>query len=179
MSQTDGKPLPELASSLSGTVPHYEAFLEAVRRSASVPIEFEAMAANDGYFSPDRQRIAIREGMSEVQTVSATVHEVAHSKLHDRQKIQETSAAGDNASDQPKPKDRNTEEVEAESISYAVCQYFGIQTGENSFGYIASWSKDKDLKELRASLETINKTSCELINDIERNYKRNLQGARH
>lgn len=109
--------------------------------------------------------------MSEVQTVSATVHEVAHSKLHDRQKIQETSAAGDNASDQPKPKDRNTEEVEAESISYAVCQYFGIQTGENSFGYIASWSKDKDLKELRASLETINKTSCELINDIERNYK--------
>ena len=95
----------------------------------------------------------------------------AHSKLHDRQKIQETSAAGDNASDQPKPKDRNTEEVEAESISYAVCQYFGIQTGENSFGYIASWSKDKDLKELRASLETINKTSCELINDIERNYK--------
>ncbi len=68
-------------------------------------------------------------------------------------------------------KNRNTEEVEAESISYAVCQYFGIQTGENSFGYIASWSKDKELKELRASLETINKTSCELINDIERNYK--------
>ena len=172
VSQTDGKPLPELASSLSGTVPHYEAFLEAVRRSAPVPIEFEPMADNtDGYFSSDKQRIAIREGMSEVQTVSATVHEVAHSKLHDRQKIQETSAAGDNASDQPKPKDRNTEEVEAESISYAVCQYFGIQTGENSFGYIASWSKDKDLKELRASLETINKTSCELINDIERNYK--------
>ena len=172
VSQTDGKHLPELASSLSGTVPHYEAFLEAVRRSAPVPIEFEPMADNmDGYFSSDKQRIAIRSGMSEVQTVSATVHEVAHSKLHDRQKIQETSAAGDNASDQPKPKDRNTEEVEAESISYAVCQYFGIQTGENSFGYIASWSKDKDLKELRASLETINKTSCELINDIERNYK--------
>ena len=172
VSQTDGKHLPELASSLSGTVPHYEAFLEAVRRSAPVPIEFEPMADNmDGYFSSDKQRIAIRSGMSEVQTVSATVHEVAHSKLHDRQKIQETSAAGDNTADQPKPKDRNTEEVEAESISYAVCQYFGIQTGENSFGYIASWSKDKDLKELRASLETINKTSCELINDIERHYK--------
>ena len=172
VSQTDGKPLPELASSLSGTVPHYEAFLEAVRRSAPVPIEFEPMADNtDGYFSSDKQRIAIRSGMSEVQTVSATVHEVAHSKLHNRQKMQETSAAGDNTADQPKPKDRNTEEVEAESISYAVCQYFGIQTGENSFGYIASWSKDKDLKELRASLETINKTSCELINDIERNYK--------
>ena len=85
--------------------------------------------------------------------------------------MQETSAAGDNTADQPKPKDRNTEEVEAESISYAVCQYFGIQTGENSFGYIASWSKGKELKELRASLETINKTSCELINDIERHYK--------
>lgn len=172
VSQTDGKPLPELASSLSGTVPHYEAFLEALRRSTSVPIEFEPMAANtDGYFSPDQQRIAIREGMSEVQTVSATVHEIAHSKLHNRQKMQETAAAGDNAPDQPKPKDRRTEEVEAESISYAVCQYFGIQTGENSFGYIASWSKGKELKELRASLETINKTSCELINNIERHYK--------
>ena len=172
VSQTDGKPLPELASSLSGTVPHYEAFLEALRRSAPVPIEFEPMAGNmDGYFSPDQQHIAIREGMSEVQTVSATLHEIAHSKLHNRQKMQETAAAGDNAADQPKPKDRNTEEVEAESISYAVCQYFGIQTGENSFGYIASWSKGKELKELRASLETINKTSCELINDIERNYK--------
>ena len=172
VSQTDGKPLPELASSLSETVPHYEAFLEALRRSAPVPIEFEPMAANtDGYFSPDQQRISIREGMSEVQTVSATVHEIAHSKLHNRQKMQETAAAGDNAPDQPKPKDRRTEEVEAESISYAVCQYFGIQTGENSFGYIASWSKGKELKELRASLETINKTSCELINDLERHYK--------
>ena len=259
VSQTDGKPLPELASSLSGTVPHYEAFLEALRRSAPVPIEFEPMAANtDGYFSPDRQRIAIREGMSEVQTVSAAVHEIAHSKLHNQKKIQidndeqyqevelfEKPALFSNGrisrddlpegvycydlrgSDedpgspicveervvvnhagsviltaplefpeegrlyftdetglnfnggmltlsqflQEQKKDRRTEEVEAESISYAVCQYFGIQTGENSFGYIASWSKGKELKELRASLETINKTSCELINDIERHYK--------
>lgn len=220
VSQTDGKPLPELASSLSGTVPHYEAFMEALRRSASVPIEFEPMAENmDGYFSSEQQRIAIREGMSEVQTVSAAVHETAHSKLHDPKKyeieqswkvvmdsgggtvrdfqsgfateaeaeqfatemgwrfvdenrfewrleVQEDLTAVKQAA-----KNRNTEEVEAESISYAVCQYFGIQTGENSFGYIASWSKDKELKELRASLETINKTSCELINDIERNYK--------
>ena len=259
VSQTDGKPLPELASSLSGTVPHYEAFLEAVRRSAPVPIEFEPMADNmDGYFSPDRQRIAIREGMSEVQTVSAAVHEIAHSKLHNQKKIQidndqqyqevelfEKPALFSNgrishddlpegvycydlrgSDDDPgfpicveervvvnhagsviltaplefseegrlyftdenglnfnggmltlsqflqeQKKDRRTEEVEAESISYAVCQYFGIQTGENSFGYIASWSKGKELKELRASLETINKTSCELINDIERHYK--------
>ena len=220
VSQTDGKPLPELASSLSGTVPHYEAFLEALRRSAPVPIEFEAMAANmDGYFSPDRQRIAIREGMSEVQTVSAAVHEVAHSKLHDPKKYEaeptwkivmvseggikhdyrldfateaeaEQAAAEDgwryvdenqfewrleveedHSAVKQTARNRNTEEVETESISYAVCQYFGIQTGENSFGYIATWSKDKDLKELKASLETINKTSCELINDIERNYK--------
>ena len=220
VSQTDGKPLPELASSLSGTVPHYEAFLEAVRRSAPVPIEFEPMAANmDGYFSSDQQRIAIREGMSEVQTVSAAVHETAHSKLHDPKKYEAeptwkivmvseggtkhdfrldfaTEAEAEQAAAEEgwryvdenrfewrleveedltavkqAAKNRNTEEVEAESISYAVCQYFGIQTGENSFGYIASWSKDKELKELRASLETINKTSCELINDIERHYK--------
>lgn len=220
VSQTDGKPLPELASSLSGTVPHYEAFMEALRRSAPVPIEFEPMAENmHGYFSSDQQRIAIREGMSEVQTVSAAVHETAHSKLHDSKKYEAeptwkivmvseggtkhdfrldfaTEAEAEQAAAEEgwrfvdenrfewrleveedltavkqAAKNRNTEEVEAESISYAVCQYFGIQTGENSFGYIASWSKDKELKELRASLETINKTSCELINDIERNYK--------
>ena len=171
VSQTDGKPLPELASSLSGTVPHYEAFLEALRRSAPVPIELEPMAANmDGYFSSEQQRIALRPGMSEVQTVSAAIHEIAHSKLHDYAKAQEEAArSGDK--EPPKKKDRHTEEVEAESISYAVCQYFGIETSGNSFGYIASWSKDKELKELRASLETINKTSCELIDDIERNYK--------
>ena len=220
VSQTDGKPLPELASSLSGTVPHYEAFLEALRRSAPVPIEFEPMAANmDGYFSSAQQRIAIREGMSEVQTVSAAVHETAHSKLHDPKKHEaeptwkiamvseggtkkdyrldfateaeaEQAAAEDGwryvdenqfewrleveedlTAVKQAAKNRNTEEVEAESISYAVCQYFGIQTGENSFGYIASWSEGKELKELRASLETISKTSCELISDIERNYK--------
>ncbi|EFE14211.1 YodL domain-containing protein [Clostridium sp. M62/1] len=220
VSQTDGKPLPELASSLSGTVPHYEAFLEAVRRSAPVPIEFEPMADNmDGYFSSDQQRIAIRPGMSEVQTVSAAVHEVAHSKLHDPKNYEaeptwkivmvseggikhdyrldfateaeaEQAAAEDGwryvdenrfewrleveedlTAVKQAVKNRNTEEVEAESISYAVCQYFGIQTGANSFGYIATWSKDKDLKELKASLETINKTSCELINDMERHYK--------
>ena len=220
VSQTDGKPLPELASSLSGTVPHYEAFMEALRRSAPVPIEFEPMAENmDGYFSSEQQRIALREGMSEVQTISAAVHETAHSKLHDPKKYEAeptwkivmvseggvkhdyrldfaTEAEAEQAAAEEgwrfvdenrfewrleveedltavkqAAKNRNTEEVEAESISYAVCQYFGIQTGENSFGYIASWSKDKELKELRASLETINKTSCELINDIERNYK--------
>ena len=171
VSQTDGKPLPELASSLSGNVQNYEAFMEALRRSAPVPLSVEPMAANmDGYFSPDQQRIAIRAGMSEVQTVSAAVHEIAHSKLHNYAKVQKEAArAGDK--EPPKKKDRNTEEVEAESISYAVCQYFGIQTGENSFGYIATWSQDKTLPELRASLETINKAAGELISDIDRHYK--------
>ena len=171
VSQTDGKPLPELASSLSGNVQNYEAFMEALRRSAPVPLSVEPMAANmDGYFSPDQQRIAIRAGMSEVQTVSAAVHEIAHSKLHNYAKAQEEAArAGDK--EPPKKKDRNTEEVEAESISYAVCQYYGIQTGENSFGYIANWSQGKELPELRASLETINKAAEELIADIDRHYK--------
>ena len=259
VSQTDGKPLPELASSLSGNVPNYEVFMEALRRSAPVPITFEAMAADtDGYFSADHQKIAIRQGMSEVQTVSATVHEIAHSKLHNQKKIQIANdeqyqeielfdklglfsngrIARDNLPEgvycydlrgsdydpgdpvcveervvvnhagsvlmtepleltedgrlmlteekglnftgdfstlsqflQKQRKDRHTEEVEAESISYAVCKYFGIETGENSFGYIASWSQGKELKELRASLETINKTSGTLISDIERHYK--------
>ena len=171
VSQTDGKPLPELASTLSGSVQNYEAFMEALRRSAPVPLSVEPMAANmDGYFSPDQQRIAIRAGMSEVQTVSAAVHEIAHSKLHNYAKAQEEAArAGDK--EPPKKKDRNTEEVEAESISYAVCQYYGIQTGENSFGYIATWSQGKELPELRASLETINKAAGELIADIDRHYK--------
>ena len=220
VSQTDGKPLPELASTLSGNVQNYEAFMEALRRSAPVPLSVEPMAANmDGYFSPDRQRIAIREGMSEVQTVSAAVHEIAHSKLHDPKKYEaeptwkivmvsgggvkhdyrldfateaeaEQAAAEDDwryvdenqfewrleveedlTAVKQAVKNRNTEEVEAESISYAVCQYYGIQTGENSFGYIATWSQDKTLPELRASLETINKAAGELIVDIDRHYK--------
>ena len=170
VSQTDGKPLPELASSLSGNVQNYEVFMEALRRSAPVPIEFEPMASDmDGYFSSDQQRIALRPGMSEVQTVSAAVHEIAHSKLHNPKQLE---VEEDHTAEVEAAKDRYTEEVQAESISYAVCQYYGIQTGENSFGYIASWSQDKELKELRASLEVINKTSCELITAIDKHYKK-------
>ena len=154
--------------SLTGDVQRYEIFLEALRRSAPVPISLEPLPANlDGYFSPKEQRIVIRKGMSEVQTISAVIHEIAHSKLHDVTKCQ--------AEEAPKPKDRNTEEVEAESISYAVCQYYGIETSGNSFGYIATWSKDKDLPELRASLETINQTSGALISDIDRHFCAILQ----
>ena len=259
VSQTDGKPLPQLASDLTGNVQNYEVFMEALRRSSPVPIEIIPIRdGSDGYFSLDDQRIAIREGMSEVQTVSAVVHEIGHAKLHNQKKIEEPKDATKyqeveifdvpalfsngriSLADLPeglyrydlrgsdydpgmpvtveqnvavnhagaiitaKPldlgedgrlyltedeglnfvggeismqrffneqqKDRNTEEVEAESISFAVCAYYGIATGENSFGYIATWSKDKELKELRASLETINKTSSELITDIDKNY---------
>ncbi|MGI6498980.1 MAG: YodL domain-containing protein [Oscillospiraceae bacterium] len=171
VSQTDGKPLPSLVADLSGNVERYELFFEAMRRASPVPIRMETMNGRmDGYFSLDRQDIALREGMSEVQTISAAVHEIAHAKLHNNEQAQLAAAASE-GKEQPKPKDRNTEEVEAESISYAVCQYYGIQTGENSFGYIASWSKDKELPELRASLETINKTASSLITDIDRHYR--------
>ena len=166
VSQTEGKPLPELASSLTGNVAHFEAFMEALKRSAPVPITMEPMASNtDGYFSPADQRIAIRTGMSEVQTISAAIHEIAHSKLHNYQK-----KPGEISQETKEQKSRNTQEVEAESVSYSVCQYYGIQTGENSFGYIAAWSKDKSLSELKASLETINKTAGELIADIDRHF---------
>ena len=259
VSQTDGKPLPQLASDLTGNVQNYEVFMEALRRSSPVPIEIIPIRdGSDGYFSLDDQKIAIREGMSEVQTVSAVVHEIGHAKLHNQKKIEEPKNATKyqeveifdipalfsngrvtpadipegtycydlrGSDDDPgmpvtvenhvvvnhagsiitaKPldlgedgrlaltedeglnfvggeisayrffneqrKDRHTEEVEAESISFAVCAYYGIETGENSFGYIATWSKDKELKELRASLETINSTSSELITDIDRHY---------
>ena len=171
VSQTEGKPLPQLASDLTGNVQQFEAFLEALRRSAPVPVSIEPLRENmDGYFSPEKQRIVIRAGMSEVQTVSAAVHEIAHSKLHNYEKEREAATAG-TKQEAPKKKDRQTEEVEAESISYTVCQYFGIQTGENSFGYIASWSSGKELPELRASLEIIQKTSTGLITDIERHFK--------
>lgn len=259
VSQTDGKPLPQLASDLQGNVQNYDVFMEALRRTSPVPIEIIPIHDGaDGYFSLDKQKIAIREGMSEVQTVSAVVHEIGHAKLHNQKKIEEPKDAekyqeieifdvpglfsngridpatipegmyvydlrgSDDDPGQPitvenhvtvnhagsvitaKPldlgedgrltfteeeglnfvggeisaykflneqrKDRHTEEVEAESISFAVCAYYGIATGENSFGYIATWSKDKELKELRASLETINSTSSELITDIDRHY---------
>ena len=167
VSQTDGKPLPHLASDLTGNVQQYDAFLEALRRTSPVPIAIRPIEPDtDGFFSLDSQSITIREGMSEVQTVSAVVHEITHALLHN----DKSEPAADNT--QPvRKKDRHTEEVEAESVSYAVCQYFGIQTGENSFGYIATWSQGKELKELRESLETINKTANQLITDIDRHFK--------
>ena len=258
VSQTAGKPLPELAANLTGDVQNYEVFMETLRRSAPVPICFEKLAENmDGYFSVDKQRIVLREGMSEVQTVCAAVHEIAHSRLHnkdeigekyqavelfgkpalfsngriDRDKLPEGLYAYDlrgsdydpgmpvtleshvtvnhaasvitaapielpeqgflylgedglnftggeqtvkeflHAQYPEKAKlSRAAEEIQAESISFAVCAYYGIETGENSFGYLATWAKDRELTELRASLETINRTSSSLITDIDRHY---------
>ena len=165
VSQTDGKPLPERVQSpvaeLTGNVEHYEAFMEALRCISPVPIEMKPLSNDlDGFFSPSKQSITLRDGMSEVQTVCAAVHEIAHSKLHDYAK-------------QPgsQPKDSSTEEIEAESIAYTVCAYFGIETSANSFGYVATWSKDKDLKAFKDSLDTIRKTSSELIFDVEQQFK--------
>ena len=170
VSQTAGKPLPQLAADLSGNVQQYEVFMEALRRASPVPMEIKSVARDtDGFFSAKAQSITIRAGMSEVQTVCAAVHEIAHAKLHDYEHMTELADDGETIL-VPGEKSRNTEEVEAESISYAVCQYYGIETGENSFGYIATWSKGKELKELRASLENINKTASELITDIDRHF---------
>ena len=165
VSQTDGKPLPERVQSpvaeLTGNVEHYEAFMEALRRISPVPIEMKPLSNDlDGFFSPSKQSITLRDGMSEVQTVCAAVHEIAHSKLHDYAKQPNSQ-----------PKDSNTEEIEAESIAYTVCAYFGIETSANSFGYVATWSKDKDLKAFKDSLNTIRKTSSELISGVEQQFK--------
>ena len=221
VSQTEGKPLPQLAADLTGSVQNYEVFMEAVKRSAPVPVFMENMTGMDGYYDDENRRIAVRTGMSEVQTVCAAIHEIAHSKLHGHSKatdkpmpswkvvmVSEGGTKHDLSSDfkteaeaihfaeaenwhyldenrfewrleveedlsavKAAARSRNTEEVQAESISYAVCAYFGIETGENSFGYIATWSKGRELSELKASLETINRTASGLITDIDRNYK--------
>ena len=164
--QTDGKPLPERVASpvanLTGSVENYEAFMEALRRSSPVPVEVKPLSADmDGYFSPKSQSITLREGMSEVQTVSAAVHEIAHAKLHNY---------GLQQAAERKTKSRNAEEVEAESISFMVCAYFGIETGANSFGYVATWSKNAELPEFRASLDTISKTANGIITDVEKHF---------
>ena len=170
LSQTEGEPLPALASDLTGDVNQYKIFMEALKRSSPVPITFENMeTGKDGYFSSREQRIALREGMSEVQTVAAAIHEIAHSKLHNYE-TEKQAIKEDEGAPIPTPKDRRTEEVEAESIAFAVCTYYGIKTDENSFGYIASWSKGKELPELRSSLELINKTASALIGDIDRHF---------
>ena len=172
VSQTEGRPLPSLVSSLTGDVQQYEAFMEALRRTSPVSIMFKPLREGlDGFLSLNDQTITIREGMSQVQTVCAAVHEITHAMLHNREREQLTAAAGITDREPTKPKDKNTREVEAESVSYTVCQYYGIETSANSLGYIATWSKDKTLPELKASLETISKTANILITSIDRHFQ--------
>lgn len=162
VSQTDGKPIPELeAQELLSTVEGYEDFVQALMNVAPVPIGFENIPGDSkGYFHTEEKRIAVQENMSESQTLKTMVHEVAHSMLHNKE------INRDDLIEEP-AKDRNTKEVEAESVAYTVCQHFGIDTSDYSFGYIAGWSSGKDMKELKSSLDTIRKTTSELITGIE------------
>ena len=161
VSQTDGKELPDIGvNELSGSVEDYEDFMQALTEVSPVPISYEDIDGDaKGYFHTTDHRIAIQEGMSQSQTVKTAIHEVAHAKLHDREQNQDIDTVLD--------KDRNTKEVEAESVAYTVCQHFGIDTSDYSFGYIAGWSSDRDMKELKSSLDTIRKTASELITGIE------------
>ena len=162
VSQTDGKPIPELeAQELLSTVEGYEDFVQALMNVAPVPIGFEDIPGDSkGYFHTEEKRIAVQENMSESQTLKTMVHEVAHSMLHNKE------INRDDLMEAP-AKDRNTKEVEAERVAYTVCQHFGIDTSDYSFGYIVGWSSGKDMKELKSSLDIIRKTSSELITGIE------------
>lgn len=161
VSQTDGRELPELTvSELSADVEGYQDFMKALEMVSPVPIGYEDISGEaKGYYHTEEQRVAIQQGMSESQTVKTAIHEVAHAKLHSRELNKDT--------DLSEPKDRNTKEVEAESIAYTVCQHFGIDTSEYSFGYIAGWSSGKEMTELKSSLDTIRRTASEMISGIE------------
>lgn len=165
VSQTDGKELPDIAvDELTGSVENYAAFFEALKQESPVPISFEDIPGGaKGYFSHVENRIAIQEGMSEIQTVKTAIHEIAHAKLH--------AIKPDEKVTPEERKDRHTKEVEAESVAYTVCQRYGIETSDYSFGYIAGWSSDKDTKELKGSLETIRSTAAEMIESIDAKLK--------
>ena len=168
VSQTDGKELPDIAvDELAGSVENYAAFFDALKELSPVPIAFENITDGaKGYFSHVENRIAIQEGMSEIQTIKTAIHEIAHAKLH-------AVTPGEKVAPEDK-KDRRTKEVEAESVAYTVCQRYGIETSDYSFGYIAGWSSDKETKELKGSLETIRKTAAEMITGIDEKLKERL-----
>lgn len=158
VSQTDGKPLPEfVVEDLTASVENYEAFMKAITDVSPVPVRFDEIEGEaQGYYHLVDKEIVIQEGMSEGQTMKTAIHEVSHAKLHDREIMEELGVQ----------KDKLTREVEAESIAYCVCQYFGLDTSEYSFPYIGSWSSGKDMKELRASMDTIRKTAGEFIDSM-------------
>ena len=162
VSQTEGEPLPSIGvEELTGSVERYGEFFKALEQTSPVPIAFEDIpGGSHGYYHLTEKRIAIQEGMSELQTLKTAIHEIAHSKLH----AIDPEAPAIEQADRP---DSRTREVQAESVAYAVCQHYGLDTSDYSFGYVAGWSSGKDLKELKASLETIRATAHELISTID------------
>lgn len=162
VSQTEGKEIPDIAvSELTGSVEQYQDFFAALEKASPVPIAFENIEGGaHGYYHLEEKRIAIDVGMSELQTLKTAIHEIAHAKLH---AIDKDAPATEQA-DRP---DRRTREVQAESVAYAVCQHYGLDTSDYSFGYVAGWSSGRELSELKASLETIRKAANELITDID------------
>ena len=162
VSQTEGKELPDIAvDELTGSVERYKDFFAALEKTSPVPVGFEQIpGGSHGYYHLEDKRIAIQEGMSELQTLKTAIHEIAHAKLHDID-----LNAPEN---EQKPRvDRRTREVEAESVAYTVCQHYGLDTSDYSFGYVAGWSSGKELTELKGSLETIRKAAAEIINSID------------
>ena len=162
VSQTEGKELPDIAvDSLSGNVERFEDVFAALKKVSPVPIGFEKIDNGaHGYYHLEEKRIAIKDGMSELQTLKTTIHEIAHAKLHDI----DLNAAGKEQFERP---DRHTCEVQAESVAYVVCQHYGLDTSEYSFGYVAGWSTGRELDELRTSLETIRNAASEIIDGID------------
>ena len=163
VSQTEGDPLPQLGvEELTGDVKDFDAFMEAIREVSPVPIRFDDIESGaKGYYSLDAKEIVIQKGMSEQQTMKTVIHETAHAILHDRDVMKEQGIE----------KDKLTREVEAESVAYTVCQHFGIDTSDYSFGYIAGWSSSMEMKELKSSMDTIRKTSADIIGKISEKIK--------
>lgn len=160
VSQTEGRELPSLGvDELTGDVPNFDAMFSAVEAISPVPVEFRPASAAKGCYNHLERKIYVNEGMSQVQTLKTLIHETAHALLH----------ASSVLDDEIPKKDRHTKEVEAESIAYVVCQHFGIDTSDYSFPYVTGWSRDKELPELKASLECISKTAAEMIDSVEKN----------
>ena len=162
VSQTEGKELPDITvDMLTGDVEHFKDVFAALEKTSPVPIGFEKIEGNShGYYHLEEKRIAIDKGMSELQTIKTAIHEIAHAKLHDI----DPNAPKEEQADRP---DRRTREVQAESVAYAVCQHYGLDTSDYSFGYVAGWSSGRELDELKSSLETIRSTAAEIINSID------------
>lgn len=157
VSQTSGEELPSICKTLDGSVEGYADFKDALSRFSKVPINTAPIEGGaNGFFSNSEKSITIKEGLSEAQTIKTTIHEVAHSILHDKDTGTDLTA------------DSRTKEVQAESVAYTVCQHYGLDTSDYSFGYVAGWSSDKDMKELKSSMETIQQTAKDMINGIDK-----------